>query len=1047
MLRRPAARGGAAPKAAAAKAAAAKAKAAAAKVAPRRGGAVRRRPAARVRAAKGPEDHQKDYEAGRSVEGHLVPPGCFESGDWIVSEDAQYYQVEAPISARVVKEEIENKEREVLAELVGTKNEELLKHATNQKPCYIRLHLCPPSCTGLRHNPNLVHMGRLKKVPEEKVEAWGKCLIEEGETDLLRADAAKWEAEKKKKEEEDKEDSSSTSGKKKSKKKKKKKEKKRKKEEEAKRKREGEEGSPEKKKLKLGGRTSAQKTKKALFEATGMDPSPKRRRKLAKKVSKLLKKVKESNSSSGTEVGSDSSDSQEDPEGLLSDQNKIRRISQLAPGLLSSRTLEELRPHVMQYGVEDDGDRARRLDPIVTMYHRQSSTTDEWRNGSRGSNALVGLRPTYRSSSGGLLGHAIAKIEKPGDGEPGCELGSSSEAGTDSRNRTKPWHQSRVPGGKKRSEGRPCSQRRNRKRKQRKRKRKGQRERQRQERKAEGWGRLKEAMSEEKERQQDEEERRDEGITLPRLGGRKEDELEEAIPRREEKKSRKEVKAAEGQTTEEESKKGWRDRFGRFLTLFRLKRKERLTEDRKTKGEDPKAHAGRKGLPKKFVGGVAATTNPFLHFTSGPTGSEEAIDTSSGLGRAESKQKECADCESDSSSLGFVINWLNRVVDVFKDRLCKTSPSGRLFPLPSSPELYSRLFPHSRKMVRGFLRALLVWSLNSLNGEGETNSQEVSDYQRSVLEGLLLDCERVSEWICEALPLDWDSFFRVKGVDYKGDEVQVAQSMSWENVSPALPREVGGVNLEDVVELGSKHYVLNFEDYLLDERDQRRCKAPRVMVPPDNWSVFCIELLKLGIFDKVHENDVYRVEGEPLLNGLFGVSKNEYAGSVEIMRIIMNLIPLNGVCRDFAGDVGTLPSWAGMTPLQLQPDENLVVSSEDVRCFFYIFRVPKSWHRFLAFNRLLPKELAGDEPGVWYPCSSVLPMGFKNSVSLAQHVHRFIVKNSLTRVPSVGGESELRKDRSFPDTSSMYRIYLDNFDLLEKTSSPLAQVSKGLFHL
>lgn len=46
-------------------------------------------------------------------------------------------------------------------------------------------------------------------------------------------------------------------------------------------------------------------------------------------------------------------------------------------------------------------------------------------------------------------------------------------------------------------------------------------------------------------------------------------------------------------------------------------------------------------------------------------------------------------------------------------------------------------------------------------------------------------------------------------------------------------------------------------------------------------------------------------------------------------------------------------------------------------------------------------------------CSSVLPMRFKNSVSLAQHVHRVIAKNSLDRSRlGIGGEAEVRKDRA-----------------------------------
>ena len=43
----------------------------------------------------------------------------------------------------------------------------------------------------------------------------------------------------------------------------------------------------------------------------------------------------------------------------------------------------------------------------------------------------------------------------------------------------------------------------------------------------------------------------------------------------------------------------------------------------------------------------------------------------------------------------------------------------------------------------------------------------------------------------------------------------------------------------------------------------------------------------------------------------------------------------------------------------------------------------------------------------------------------------------------IGGEREMRKDRPLSSGSRLYRIYLDNFDLLEKTESRLACKIKG----
>ena len=126
-----------------------------------------------------------------------------------------------------------------------------------------------------------------------------------------------------------------------------------------------------------------------------------------------------------------------------------------------------------------------------------------------------------------------------------------------------------------------------------------------------------------------------------------------------------------------------------------------------------------------------------------------------------------------------------------------------------------------------------------------------------------------------------------------------------------------------------------------------------------------------------------------------------------------------------------------MHPFAVGDDDVLLVSSEDVRCFFYIFSVPTSWHRFLAFGRLVPPGLTPDRSGKYYLCSRVLPMGFCNSVSLAQHIHRNgeAVEECVRKGARAGWEAEHRKDRSFCWSNPSFRVYLDNFDLLEKVDN------------
>ena len=103
----------------------------------------------------------------------------------------------------------------------------------------------------------------------------------------------------------------------------------------------------------------------------------------------------------------------------------------------------------------------------------------------------------------------------------------------------------------------------------------------------------------------------------------------------------------------------------------------------------------------------------------------------------------------------------------------------------------------------------------------------------------------------------------------------------------------------------------NFEDYLLPAEARIYTKPPKVMVEEGSWEHICSGLLAKGICSLMPLDEVYHLEGRPVLNGLFGVSKDEYSNGWEVMRLIMNLIPVNRLCRNLGGDVATLPNCQG----------------------------------------------------------------------------------------------------------------------------------------
>ena len=359
-----------------------------------------------------------------------------------------------------------------------------------------------------------------------------------------------------------------------------------------------------------------------------------------------------------------------------------------------------------------------------------------------------------------------------------------------------------------------------------------------------------------------------------------------------------------------------------------------------------------------------------------------------------------------------------------------------VFPLPTSRSVLTQCCPDLSDLALCWLSSTIL-GLNSYWGGDLFCDAGASEIQSSYIRNLAGDVLRLCSIKAKVEHFDWCKFFSNRGVDYQGDEVKVAKSFVWRNISPALPAEVGRVRLEDVCTLGCRHYVQNFDLYLRSQEEWPVIKRPRVMVPDDSWGEVCEGLVKQGVCTFVHRDDVFDCGDGPLLNGLFGVTKDEWSEGFEVYRLIMNLIPLNSLCKGLAGDINTLPSWAGMNPFFMQPEESLLVSSEDVRCFFYILSVPQCWWKYLCFNKrvpdeVLPPELRGEEV---YLGSKVLPMGFLNSVSLAQHVHRNLALQVEDSWEGSSPEAELRKDRPFPTCNPLWRVYLDNFDLLEKVKA------------
>ena len=145
------------------------------------------------------------------------------------------------------------------------------------------------------------------------------------------------------------------------------------------------------------------------------------------------------------------------------------------------------------------------------------------------------------------------------------------------------------------------------------------------------------------------------------------------------------------------------------------------------------------------------------------------------------------------------------------------------------------------------------------------------------------------------------------------------------------------------------------------------------------------------------------------------------------------------------GDEGTLPTVAGFSSFYLADGEVAILSSEDVMCFYYLFLIPDNWRPYMGFARPLPESLV---PPKWpgedcYLVSRVLPMGWANSVGLAQHVHCNVVRWAMEQVGDGGAEGELRRDKPGTRAADMYPVYLDNWDSIRRMDKNLAEEVEG----
>ena len=118
-----------------------------------------------------------------------------------------------------------------------------------------------------------------------------------------------------------------------------------------------------------------QKTARALFGNTCLDPNAPRRKRLMKKARRVSKKKdKKKKKSESGDSGSSSSSSSEtekvsEEEGpLLEETRRIRRLSEKCPGALTAQAIDNVREHLLSSRGELHSVSREQLSPLFSMY-------------------------------------------------------------------------------------------------------------------------------------------------------------------------------------------------------------------------------------------------------------------------------------------------------------------------------------------------------------------------------------------------------------------------------------------------------------------------------------------------------------------------------------------------------------------------------------------------------------------------------------------------------------------------------------------------------
>ena len=282
--------------------------------------------------------------------------------------------------------------------------------------------------------------------------------------------------------------------------------------------------------------------------------------------------------------------------------------------------------------------------------------------------------------------------------------------------------------------------------------------------------------------------------------------------------------------------------------------------------------------------------------------------------------------------------------------------------------------------------------------------------------------------------------------DYAGEMVAIMEDLEADKVIACWPKigEAGIQPAERFVSEEVKEWLQKPRSTLLP-----RCYWPakppksRVRASDEEWEKLVSAAAARNMMREVQEEDILRDhESNLVLNGAGAVPKYKCVDGreVRLQRFISVLVPSNTYQDHMAGDDKHLPYLGQLAMVEVEPEQEVLVDSEDLTSCFNLFTLPEEWGGLMTFAKQVPSSVFGGSPDQksWV-AMNVVRMGWINSVSLMQTVVRQLVFVE-SKIPC---SSEISKMKSFPEEPSASLVYLDSYDEIRKIESSYSDLLEG----